>query len=104
MNNDLNGYTIYIHNLGRFYSIFILKSLILNPNINLVPLWKDNSILSLTINYLEIKITLLDSFQLIPDNLENILNSFKSITPKGKFPYSFVNKNNLFYIGNKPSK
>jgi len=25
MDKDLNGYTFYVHNLGRFYSIFILN-------------------------------------------------------------------------------
>ena len=103
-NNNLNDYTLYIHNLGRFDSVFIIKSLLLNKDINITPIWKDNSILSLTINYLNVKITLLDSLQLIPESLENILESFKCDTLKGKFPYNFVNKDNLFYIGNKPAK
>lgn len=41
----LNDYTFYVHNLGRFYSVFIIKSLILNNNIIITPLWKDNSII-----------------------------------------------------------
>ena len=45
--HDLNGYTFYIHNLGRFDSVFIIKSLILNKDVTIVPVWKDNSILSL---------------------------------------------------------
>lgn len=104
MNQDLNDYTIYVHNLGRFDSIFILKSLNLNENITLTPLWKDTSILSLIINYYDTKITLLDSLQLIPSKLEDILESFKCKIQKSKFPYNFVNKKTLFYIGNKPSK
>lgn len=50
------------------------------------------------------KITLLDSLQLIPGSLENILKSFNCDTQKGFFPYSFVNINNLNYIGVKPPK
>jgi hypothetical protein len=90
--------------LGRFDSIFILKALITNKNILLTPVWKDNSILSLTIELNKFKITLLDSLQMIPGSLDNILKSFHCSIQKGYFPYSFVNKNNLNYIGDKPSK
>jgi hypothetical protein len=37
-NNKLNGYTFYIHNLGRFDSIFIIKSLITNKDFSLIPI------------------------------------------------------------------
>jgi hypothetical protein len=36
--------------------------------------------------------------------LNDILNSFNTTVQKGYFPYSFVNKDNLKYIGDKPSK
>jgi len=62
-NKNLNGYTFYIHNFGKFDSIFIIKSLVLNNDINLTPIWKDNGILSLKIKYKNIKINLLDSLQ-----------------------------------------
>jgi hypothetical protein len=52
----------------------------------------------------DVKITLLDSIQLIPGSLDSILKSFNCSIQKGYFPYSFVNKNNLFYIGDKPTK
>src|SRR5258706_700911 len=104
MNPKINGYTFYAHNLGRFDSIFILKALITNKNILITPIWKDNSILSLSIKYNNIKISILDSLQLIPESLNNILKSFDCITQKGQFPYSFVNKENLYYVGDKPSK
>jgi len=104
MDKTLNDYTFYAHNLGRFDSIFILKSLIENKNLTITPIWKDNSILSLTINQGDFKIKLLDSLQLISGSLENILISFNSSIKKGTFPYDFVNKNNLNYIGEKPAK
>ena len=63
-----------------------------------------SSKLQRTINYLDNKLTILDSLQLIPGSLDNLLKSFSSKFKKGHFPYSFVNKNNLFYIGDKPTK
>jgi len=102
-NNKLDGYTIYAHNLGRFDSIFIIKALLLNKDIELIPIWKDNAILSLTVKYLNTKLILLDSLQLIPGSLNNILESFNCSTQKGLFPYKAVNKKSLFYLGNKPS-
>jgi hypothetical protein len=104
MDDNLNGYTFYAHNQGRFYSIFIIKSLILNKDISITPVWKDNNILSLTIKHTDIQIKMLDSLQLIPGSLDNILKSFNCETKKGYFPYEFVNKDNLYYIGDKPSK
>jgi len=104
MDKSLNGYTFYAHNLGRFDSVFILKSLILDSDIEITPIWKDNAILSLKIKYGEFIITLLDSLQLISGSLSDILKSFNCIIQKGYFPYSFVNKNNLYYVGPKPSK
>jgi hypothetical protein len=47
---------------------------------------------------------LLDSYQLIPNSLNNILKSFNCKVQKSVLPYNFVNKNNLFYKGNKPLK
>ena len=104
MNKNLNGYTFYAHNLGRFDSVFILKSLIRDSDIELTPIWKDNAILYLTLKYGDFKITILDSLQLISGSLKDILISFGCDTQKGYFPYSFVNNNNLYYIGDKPSK
>ena len=104
MRDNLDGYTFYVHNLGRFDSVFIIKALALNENVSLTPIWKDNSILSLTIKHSGKTLILLDSLQLIPGSLENILESFNCVIKKGKFPYKAVNKKNLFYKGNKPNK
>lgn len=104
INKNLNGYTFYAHNLGRFDSVFILKSLILDSTIEINPIWKDDAILSLSLKYGDFRITILDSLQLIPGSLNNILKSFNNSIQKGNFPYNFVNQNNLYYIGPKPSK
>lgn len=102
---NLNNYVFYVHNLGRFDSIFIIKSLTKYDKFSVTPTWKDNSILSVTIKYLDKKkIILLDSLRLILDNLENILKSFYCKVKKGKFPYKAVNERSLFYKGIKPAK
>jgi len=85
MAQSLNGYTFYVHNLGRFDSLFIIKSLILNNTFELTPIWKDNSIVSLTIKYGDSNIVLLDSLQLIPESLDNIFKSFNCVTKKAIF-------------------
>ena len=104
MNPSLDGYTFYAHNLGRFDSIFILKSLMLENDIEITPTWKDNTVISLILEYGEFKIKILDSLQLIPGSLDSILKSFDCKIQKGLFPYSFVNKDNLYYLGDKPSR
>lgn len=104
INSNLNGYTFYAHILGRFDSIFNLKSFILNNDIEILPIWKDNTIISLSIEQGDFKINLLDSLQLISGSLDNILKSFNCEVQKGHFPYSFVTKDNIYYIGDKPNK
>jgi hypothetical protein len=84
--------------------VFIIKALTTNNDITLIPVWKDNSNLSLTIEHSDVKIVLLDSLQLIPGTLSNILNSFNCKIKKGLFPYKAVNENSLYYIGPKPAK
>lgn len=101
---ELNGYTFYVHNLGRFDSIFIIRSLVSNKNFKLTPIWKDTGILTITIEYGKNKIVLLDSYQLIKGSLKSILISFNCDIKKIQFPYDFVNQKNLYYIGDKPSK
>jgi len=103
-NKNLNGYTFYVHNLGRFDSVFIIKALTKDKDFIISPIWKDNSILSLTIEHFKTKIINLDSLQLIPGNLDNILKSFNCSIKKNKFPYKAVSKKTLFYIGNRPNK
>ena len=72
-------------------------------------IFRDNKILKLTIKVKTnnkhkkyIKITLLDSFNILSNSLFNLAKDFKVKTQKGIFPYNFVNKNNLNYIGPTP--
>jgi len=104
-NLEMNGYTFYAHNLGRFDSVFLIKTYILLEHIEIIPKWKDNKILSLTIKNIEnnCKFKILDSIQLINSSLENICKSFKISIQKGIFPHNFINKDKLFYIGKTPA-
>lgn len=100
---ERNGYTLYAHNLGRFDSVFLLKSLS-SAGYKINCKWKDNDILSIKITDIERKLTIkiLDSLKLIPTSLEKLLISFGCDINKGMFPHSFVNRDRLNYNGNKP--
>ena len=102
--------SVYAHNLGRFDAIEIIKGLSNSSVVkyDIKGVWKkeENRLLSLKI--IDIKsrkyINLLDSLSLLGFNsLRNSLKSYNISIEKGNFPYRFVNKNNLNYIGTKPS-
>ena len=101
---ELDGYTFFAHNLGRFDSLFLIKAAVLMDNIEIKPVWKDNAIISITIKQknLNRQIKILDSIRFIDGSLRDILNTFNCNIKKDYFPYNFVNKNNFFYVGNKP--
>jgi hypothetical protein len=68
----VHGYTLYVHNLGRFDGIFLIKGLA-RLNYKISALWNDNSLLKNKVSDLESKktITILDSINLLPKSLEN---------------------------------
>jgi hypothetical protein len=101
--NDVNGYTLYVHNLGRFDGIFLIKELA-KLKYKISALWNDNSLLKFKVSDKESKqsITILDSINLLPQSLEKLLYKFNCSVHKGVFPHLFVNRNNLNYIGKKP--
>jgi len=103
----------YTHNLGGFDLVFLLYALkatntekgmeyyIIKTN------FRDNKILKCTVKVKTKsgydKITFIDSYNLLPDSLDNLSKSFGSKTKKGLFPYDFVKTNTLNYVGNTPS-
>jgi len=101
--NDVNGYTLYVHNLGRFDGIFLIKELA-KLKYKISALWNDNALLKIKVLDQESKqsITILDSINLLPKSLDKLLQKFNCSVQKGVFPHLFVNQNNLNYIGEKP--
>ena len=47
-------------------------------------------------------IKLVDSLNLLQSSLDSLCKTFETDVKKLCFPYNFVNKNNLFYIGPRP--
>jgi len=110
LNYANSNYIFYVHNLGKFDVIFLQK-ILLDYNLKikdkyvLIPLYRDNKILRLIIKLKEnrsIKISLVDSMNLLNDKLDNLSNDYKVPTKKGYFPYYFLNKHNLNYEGLTP--
>lgn len=109
-----NNYYWYIHNMGKFDIIYIYKTLVdynlisNNPEEDylLTTTYKGNKMLRLVIKkkYKNkyIKITFLDSYNILSSSLDVLTKDFKVNYLKGSFPYSFVTQYNLNYIGQTP--
>ena len=116
--NKYNNFIFYTHNLGNYDVVFIYNALIkANEDkgfnyYNLKSTFRDDTIIKLEVkiytnlenkNYNNsIKISFVDSLNLLNSSLNKLATDFNVDTKKGKFPHSFVNKYNLNYIGNKP--
>lgn len=107
-----HGYIWYIHNMGKFDMVYIYKTLE-EYNLNykqeyykLKTIYKNGKMLKLEIKRKikskEIKITFLDSYNILSNSLEKLTRDFEVETVKGVFPYSYVNESNLDYIGETP--
>ena len=120
-------YIYYCHNFSRYDSIFILK-ILTQANIDkgfeyykLKPLYRDGNMLKLDImikwglsnrkqptigarkepRYT--KITIIDSYALLNENLYELSRSFDIEVTKSHFPHAFVKEDTLNYKGNTPS-
>lgn len=122
-----DGYTFYTHNFGGYDSAFILKILKEFNNVKgydyykLNPRYRDNRLLSLGIMVRKelsnrkqseasvkkepgwIKISIVDSYTLLSNNLYDLSISFGLKITKGHFPHSFVSRDTINYVGNTPS-
>lgn len=120
-----DGYLFYVHNLS-YDGVFILHKLKLFNDImgeehyKVNVFFRDSTILKIEISIdrtlkirkqniigarrrpHDIKITFVDSYNLLNNSLEDLSESFGVLTTKGKFPHKFVNKNTLNYIGVTP--
>lgn len=128
--SQYDGFKFYVHNMGGCDGAFIYKVLdkynIDNKNDEynnylLDPIYRDNRIIRLDIKKRKKlserkqdkvsvrkqpgfnKITLIDSYNLLPHKLKNLSIDFECDVIKKEFPYTFVNELTLNYIGNTPS-
>jgi hypothetical protein len=105
-----HNYVFYVHNLGNYDIVFILKVLSESNIYNLSIIGKDTKILSLTIKTKKnektskvYSIKLVDSFNILNKSLKDLALTYKTQIVKGTFPYRFMNSNTIFYDGIKPS-
>lgn len=97
-----NGFKVYIHNLAKFDVYFLFK--ILNKLGNMQPIIHKGRLIQIKLSYGDINqynIVFRDSYQILLTSLAKLAVSF-NVEEKGIFPYSFVNENNLDYIGEVP--
>jgi len=87
------GYTIYIHNLGSFDGIFLVKPLVeLYGSFNII-IDKSKEFISFELPRLKIKFR--DSLRIFPTSLAALSKMFNVPIPKGEFNHSKVTLNNL---------
>lgn len=109
MFTNCNAYTIYAHNLSSFDGLLILKTIY--KNFKVKSRFKDNKLMTFIISKVVTekgkkktkKFNFNCSLKLLPLSLENLIESLKIETKKLQFPYKFVNKDNLNYIGSIPT-
>jgi len=72
------------------------------PKYILDPLYRDNHIIRLIVKLnspQKLKISFVDSLNLLDSSLDKLCKDFNIKTSKGIYPYAFVNKDNLNYVG-----
>ncbi len=107
----LHRYTIYVHNLGNYDSIFLLKVIIdacirLPDKYQVDVIVRNEIILSILISKKvgnkTYNIKIVDSYNFLSSKLSKLCKTFKCDVEKGIFPYRFVTSETLFYLGKKP--
>jgi hypothetical protein len=94
---------VYIHNFANFDYMFVIK--VLFENFIVKPNFKDNKVISLVYQQKDndkAKITMFDSYLILPSSLRTLASKYKVADLKGFFPYEFVNESSLDYIGPTP--
>lgn len=107
----LHRYIFYVHNLGNYDSIFLLKVIIdasyRHPDIYEVNVLVRNEIIlsiliSKKVGKKTYNIKIVDSYNFLSSKLSKLCKTFKCDVEKGIFPYRFVTSDTLFYHGKKP--
>lgn len=107
-----NNFTFYAHNFGRYDVIFIYNIIQKANEIKgfeyykINPLTRDDTILKLTITIKTktkpLRIHIVDSLNLLNASLEKLATDFNLDIKKGYFPYLFVKRDTLLYVGSTP--
>jgi len=89
--------------MAKFDIIFLLKYLVKLVEVN--PIIHKGRIIQLDIKYggdNQYKLTIKDSLLILLGTLDRLSKAFNVDNPKSIFPFLFVNKDNLNYIGEVP--
>lgn len=95
--------------MGKFDIVFILKTLLEHNKLNndkykLETMCRVNYILKVKINNKANSITILDSYRILNNSLNDLCIKYQVDVYKGYFPYGFAKENTFFYIGQTPNK
>lgn len=105
LDHKYNRRVVYVHNLSLFDGIFLLGPLseLNNPQFGMDILKRDNNIILIKFflaNHNQFYIEFRDSLLLLPSSLKKLAKTFNNESEqKDIFPYSFVDDNDLNYVG-----
>lgn len=112
LSSKYRDHIYYTHNLGGFDIVFVLHALrTVNTekgfNYYIIDtMLRDSKVLKCVVRVKTSsgysKITFIDSYNLLTDNLDNLSKSFGSKVTKGILPYTFITGETLNYVGNTP--
>jgi hypothetical protein len=86
--------------MAGFDAIFLLKILVELGNIK--PIIHHGELISINFKFKNYIVVFRDSLKILLVSLRNLAKIFGVDTQKSIFPYSFVNENNLDYVGEVP--
>ena len=94
----------YAHNAARYDTPILLKYINNNPKYKTKITYANTTIYKLQITDKETgyKISIQDSFHILPHPLKTLGLAFQVETPKGEFPHTFASDEKLEYIGQSP--
>lgn len=108
MIKQYNKCNIYLHNLGNFDGIFLLKLLSTITGAIVQPIFHKGRLVQITFKLNKIKVIFRDSLQLMPISLRKLAKSFDVTSGKAEksyFPHLLLQQENLIdlnYIGDVP--
>lgn len=97
-----NGYIVYLHNLSKFDSVFLMRHLAkIADNMDRDPLIKDGRVIEFRVKLGKVRVRFRDSLLMLPVSLK-LLGSTFNVEEKGQFPIFFSSKETLNYVGELP--